>query len=300
MVHWFVFYTLEEWWSIALPLNAFALPISLHEGYAQFFSGERWGMNRGDRYLRTFALADSDRNTTARWRGGYMYADGFGFVKYLSEFYGEDKLIELLKERRRFGIFNFDKAFEKVFEGPYADIYREWTRYMRAWYYGDAFMHKLSLSDSFSRELSINAIEPFKTNVTISDFVIKIDQVIANVRISENQRYRSLIYGTLNIDSLRSNKFHINDFKVLENANNFIDFDICSNGRYAVWSRMSRHKHGRIAPKVFFRDVENKRNIILGEGSIPVVRDDGVMFFQRRDLEENTIMKYTHLSPPKR
>ena len=301
MVHWFIAYCFTDWTSLVFPSMNTPFPRNFHEGYAQFFSGEDWGFNRGDRYLRTFAFSSGIQKKNDRWSGGFLYAEGFALVKYLAEFYGEEKLIELLKYRKSRQLslsippstnnfYSFSKAFKAVYKKSFEDMYDEWERYIKAWYYGSAFTQKINQTDNFSLDLTLNAMHQFHAKLMVEDLVIKGDWVIANVKRSSNQKFQSLIYGKIDSDSLSMQKFQINNYHIIENAASFISFDLSSNHRYVVYSRYTHHQHGRIAPLVTFSDLEKKSIEQIGEGSFPVVRDDGTYFYQNMTSKENRVM----------
>jgi hypothetical protein len=119
---------------------------------------------------------------------------------------------------------------------------------------------------------------------------------MANVRISKNQGYRTLIHGQFNADSLRVNKFSIDDYTIISNSASFLDFDFSPNGDYIVFSRYGRHSSGRIAPSISFFNNISQRIYHLGEGSYPVVNDKGFIFYQKNDLTENAILVYDIIS----
>ena len=289
MVHWFVFYSLQDWLSPFLPVGQMSFPMNMHEGYAQFFSGEPWGLNRGDKYLRTYALADLEQGISSRWYGGFMYANGFAFVKYLAEFYGEDKLTELLQYRGDLKLYDFEKGFKKVYNKSYKELFAEWSKYIKTWYFGEAYLQKLNFTDSYSRELTVNSVVPFETNMQINDIVIKVDQVIASVKLSKNQGFQSLVQGVYDIDSLKVNKFYIKDYKVISNGSAFTDIDISSNGEFVVFSEYTRHKYGRIASSVRLKDSKGVRD--LGAGALPVVSNTGTVYYQKLSLSDNTVYR---------
>jgi len=296
MVHWFVNYSMRDWLSAILPITMATFPGELHEGYAQFFSGEPWGFNRGDRNLRTFAFTDASMDSNALWQGRYMYASGFSLVKYLAEFYPEENLTEILKYRTKgMSFFSFDEGFKKVYKKTFNEIHAEWVAYIRTYYYGDAYLQKVTSEDNLSKELSINAITPIKSaKITFSDVVFKGEHVLlTNAKLTPNQGYRSLIYGKFNPDSLATNTLHLNKHEVIENAGNFIDCDVSPNGNYIVFTRYARHKHGRLAPTVYLHNRTTKKQHRIGEGSYPVVDNNGNVYFQQNNLEENNIMRYT-------
>ena len=280
MVHWFVFYTIKDWLSTIMPITQLTFPGNLHEGYAMFFSGEPWGYNRGDRFLRTYSFAENNKETDWYWFGNFMYSSGFSFVKYVAEFYGEDSLVELLKYRGKSNLYDFDKAFKEVFNMPFSQVYDSWSRYIQTWYYGEAYVQKLNHSDTFSSELSINAVTQLEPTFQIKDFVIKEDNIVALVRLNKQQQYDSLIHGKIIIDSLAVNKFHIEEYRIIENSVYFNEMDISQNGKYVVYSRLARHDKGRVAPMITLYCAESRKKFRFGEGDFPTVNNEGDFYFQ--------------------
>jgi hypothetical protein len=298
IVHWFVFYALRDWMSNMIPLSELSFPANLHEGYAQFFSGEPWGLNRGDRYLRTFSFTEATDDMSGRWYGGYMYANGFALVKYLAEFYGEEKLIQLLKRRQnRLSLYNFEKSFSDVYGKPFSQMVDEWTSYIRAYYYGEHYLQKVFSSDRHSIDATINAITPLKSNFEIQDIVIKNDRFVASARISKNQRFQTLVAGTYVPDSLSVDAFHIKEHRIIATAPWFRNFDFSPDGSFVVYSRLTRHRHGRLAPSITLIDNRTNKTKNIGEGAFPVVTNDGSIYFQKNDLHGNYVMRYTPQTP---
>jgi len=285
MVHWFISYTIKEHTSF-IPIM---FPRSLNEGYAQFFSGEPWGLNRGDKFLRAFAFTSDVTEHDGHFEGGYLYASGFSLTKYLAEFYGEEKLIELLINGE-ISFFNFNKRFQKIFGKTFDEVQTEWATFIRTYYYGEAYLQKLLQDDKNSNELSINAITKLKSaDMSISELVIKNNTVLASAKLSENQGYQSLILGTFDPDSLSVDKFHLTSYKTIHEAYSFTDFDVSPNEQYVVFARYTRHKHGRYAPAVFLYNHKTGHTQNLGEGSFPVVDDYGNVYYQQNSLSQNEI-----------
>ena len=290
MVHWFVAYLLTDRLSLFLPISNVTFPLNMNEGYAQYFSGEEWGYNRGDRYLRTYSLTESQEFDSS-WAGGYLYANGFAFVKYLSEFYGEERLVNLLKYRGRWNLYQFEKNFQKIYQKSYQEMRQEWLVYIKTWYYGDVYQNKLNQSDFLSDDSTINSITNLATErVIISDLIMYDDKFIAKARLSKNQGFTSIIQGLCYLDSLQTNNFAIQNFQLIEKANYFIDIEMSSNGNYSVFSRLNRGPKGEIIQVITLRDNITKKKIIIGHGSLPVVRNDGIVFYQWNDLEDNFIL----------
>ncbi|MCL1827669.1 MAG: hypothetical protein FWG20_06450, partial [Candidatus Cloacimonetes bacterium] len=306
LVHWFIAEAISDWSSKILPISAIEFPRDINEGFAQYFSGEEWGLNRGDRYLRTYSFDSESDSFDYGWWGGHLYASGFAFTKYLSEFYGGDEnLVRLVNTKKNgpttisigtdgvnVGFYDFKKTFKKVYDREFNDVFDEWQRYIRVWYFGDAYTQKINHTDTMSKDLSINAITNLSLKIDrLNDIVIKDSLMIASVRLWENQRYSTLISGYFSPDSLVKDKLHIKDRKIIENASSYKEFDISPNGLYVVFSRYARHNKGRLAPTVVFYDTNTKKKVYLGEGSYPVVDNEGTVYYQLLTLTENNIFK---------
>lgn len=295
MVHWFLFYSIEDWLSNLIPISQISFPLNINEGYAQHFSGEDWGLNRGDRYLRTWAFAVNEKISYS-WYGGFLYGNGFAFVRYLSEFYGEDKLVELLKFRNNVNLYNFDDAFKKTFKKSFKEMQEEWIRYTKTFYYGEAYLQKVINHDNYSENLTVNSLKPLKSKYTPFDLTMNNDKVLMVTKLAKNQNYQSLIYGNLVVDSLKVDKFLLKDIQHIADAGRFNNISLSQNGRYATYTRYTRHRKGRLAPRVYLYDLYMDKHYNLEEGNFPVVNSLGNVFYQNLDLKANTVYKTTELS----
>ena len=135
MVHALIFENTKSWTNIFGP--SLDVPAEIHEGYAQFFALEPWGLMRGERWLENAALFSSWKT----WGitpddGPLLYAKGFSQIRYL---YAENpqKAAEfghLFKRRDFFGTFLFKKAFEESFGESYKDYTKRWRKAMEQYY----------------------------------------------------------------------------------------------------------------------------------------------------------------------
>lgn len=93
-----------------------AVPRDVAEGLAQFYAGEPWTVERGERYLHL--LVRSDFNATvgaSQDAGGALYARGFSMVKWLHGQYGEDGLRRLVTTTTADGRHtSFGRAFHDL------------------------------------------------------------------------------------------------------------------------------------------------------------------------------------------
>ena len=51
LVHALLYENTRSWWDRIIPLAGLSVPREIHEGMAQFYGGETWSVQRGDRYL---------------------------------------------------------------------------------------------------------------------------------------------------------------------------------------------------------------------------------------------------------
>ncbi len=121
---------------VSYPLPMFNIPGWLSEGVAQFQTPEtrydRWDSHR-DMILRQAVLNDSmltfDQMCLFNWTGReneMVYNHGFGLVTYLSATYGEDKVVDLLKEMSSSTAITFGIACHRVLGISPDTLYQQW------------------------------------------------------------------------------------------------------------------------------------------------------------------------------
>ncbi|HPY97312.1 MAG TPA: hypothetical protein PL063_08865 [Candidatus Cloacimonadota bacterium] len=285
--HWFVAQSLKDWMSPFLPLGALTFPTSLNEGFAQFFSGEPWGYNRGDRFLRRSIYSQSQKDPSGMFEGGLMYGAGFSMVRYLQIEYGEEKLMQMLQYRNQAKMYNFDKAFKKVYEKSFEEFTEEWRRYVYTYYYGQAFVQQ---GTDLNRDFSINALTEYKSNWRdFQNIILKEDKALFMARKSQTQRYYDLVLATVNADSLKKNNFHFKDETYIAKSGNFPSFSISENNEWVAYSTYTRADKGKIAPRVYLYSVLEKKKFTLSEGNLVQVDNAGGVYFQRLDRDSNKI-----------
>jgi len=288
--HWFVFQSIKDWMYPFLPLTAISFPTTLNEGYAQFFSGEPWGYNRGDRYLRSSVYSFKQKEPSRMFEGGLMYGAGFSMVRYLQSEYGEDKLMNLLKYRNKGKLYNFPEAFKKVYEKDFKEFTEEWRRHIYTYYYGQAFVQK---GKDFSPDQSINSLTEYKSNWRdFQDILLKDEKALFVARKSLSQGYYDLILAKVNSDSLKKKNFYFKDEVKIAKAGNFASIDLSKNHEWVAYSRYTRMKNGKIAPQVFLYSVSQNKSFDLAEGNLVQVDNAGGLYYQRLDRESNKILYY--------
>ena len=120
------------------------LPPWFTEGIAQYESSrhgaDSWDSHR-DMILRTLALSGKllswDHMQVFAGKGDdyeKTYNHGFSLVSYISERYGYEKILALLRESSKAHRFSFDRAIKNVLGIPAKQLYREWKQYLSVKY----------------------------------------------------------------------------------------------------------------------------------------------------------------------
>jgi hypothetical protein len=137
MVHALIFENAKGWVDSFFPLSALLIFVNLeiNEGMAQFYAGEKWGVERGDRYLN---LAVRDSATTANPfdidYGGLLYAKGFAKVKWLRQNLTDQQLGKIFSRKNNGIWFNFKKSFKAVTRRSYSDYEKEWKKAINVYF----------------------------------------------------------------------------------------------------------------------------------------------------------------------
>jgi hypothetical protein len=276
--HYFSFVAIRDWSSALAPITTGTFPRDFAEGYAQFFSGEPWGHNRGDTYLRR-AVLSGDPGIDSKYGdwGGLVYAQGFACVRYLETKYGEDKLIELLKYRNKAYLYNFNDAFNKVYGMSPNEFYKEWRRFINTYYFGDAY--KVGVGED---TLCIATQRTLKTSFgKIDRLIVQGDRMLFLGRSDERQGFQNLTLGTLNPDSLKTGKAIFEHRRLIVRAGGFTGISLSPDGRYVAWSRYLRGDYGSVWNAVFRFDTLSGHTERVGWGEDPVVTDNGVVYYHR-------------------
>ncbi len=288
--HWFLASASSDILTPFIPLSDLTFPRDINEGYAQFFSGEKWGYNRGDRYLRDAVYSDKPGYGFAN-DGGLMYAKGFAMVKYIKEFYGEDKLRDVLKWRTKQKMFDFKKAFKATFHKDYDAFLEEWRSYTYTYYYGMTYTQNSALKTD-----SLNSLAPNKINflnksyASINDISFSGNKYIASARKDKDQYYTQLLTGEFLPDSLAKNKFKTKKEKMIMRAGSFTNLDLSPNAQNAVFTRYIRFKHGSLAPCVYSYDLIKQKMQKIGKGNFPQITDAGWIVYHSYNLVYNRIV----------
>lgn len=293
--HWFVAASIEGWTTKLLP-GIPNVPRNLNEGYAQYFSGEPWGYNRGDRFLKASVLSQTTGIPSPEVDGHLMYADGFAKIRYLAAMHGEDKLIQLLKYRNSAKLFSFQDAFQKVYKRSYSDFEEEWRRYIHTYYYGEVYNAKSCPADT-SSAANINDFTSLSTGYyQFSNLDWKGDKLLFVARESASQRYFDLLLADVCADSLKSDKLKLDKPHSLFKTGRFTKISLSENGNWAAFAVYTRHKKGRLAPRIYRYDTSKHKLQMFSEGNYPEIDTTGGIYFQKLSTNSNEIL---YLNPDK-
>jgi len=129
MVHALIYDNAKGWLDALLPVSALATGLEIHEGMAQFYAGETWGVERGDRYLnlgiRNNSLAPTPWDSDY---GGLKYAKGFAKVKWLRQSISDRQLGRIFSRENGGMVFNFNRSFKKVTGRSFSEFEKEWKK----------------------------------------------------------------------------------------------------------------------------------------------------------------------------
>ena len=291
--HWFVAASIEGWLTPWVPMFP-NIPRNINEGYAQYFSGEPWGYNRGDRFLKASILSQETKVPSPEVEGHLMYADGFSKVRYLAAKYGEEKLIELLKYRNDGKLFAFGAAFKEVYKQSYSEFEEEWRRHVYTYYYGEVYKAKSCPADTSSAG-NINDFTALATDYyQFNNLDWKNDKLLFVARKSANQGYYDLLLAEVAADSLKSDKLKLNKARSIFKTGRFTKISLSENGNWAAFAVYTRHQKGRLAPRIYQYDTQNHKLQSFSEGNYPEIDGEGGIYYQKLSANSNDIF---YLSP---
>ena len=136
LVHALLFENTRGWWDRILLLAGTSVPREIQEGMAQFYGGETWSVQRGDRYLN---LLVRSRQTSAALSGldagPGEYARGFAGIKWLQPSIGDREMGRIFSpDGRGWRRFSFGRRFKEVTGLAYGDVQKEWRQAVDVYY----------------------------------------------------------------------------------------------------------------------------------------------------------------------
>lgn len=127
---------------VSYPISGVGVPAWFAEGTAQYqrqqLGYDYWDAHR-DMILRMRTLGDELLSwedmgqfaSVTTYKAESIYNQGFGFVRYIADKYGEDKLKEASQNLGDFSRFSSEGAFEKATGKAGDDLYDEWKAYLK-------------------------------------------------------------------------------------------------------------------------------------------------------------------------
>ena len=291
MSHHFVFHSIRSWIDMFMPVTALSFPSDFNEGYAMFLSGEKWGFGRSDASLRKAVYSNK---MSYKYRDGFHYTTGFSMVRYLYEFHGIEKLQELLKYRNELKIYDFKKAFKKVYGKSFKDFKEEWRRYIYTYYYGTGYELKQLANSDTSLDMTFRSLQsvPVEGWNNVENLVMNDSMAVILGKKSEKQYYKNIVLGRYNPDTLATDTLEFEEIISIKELPNAFYLDISSNSRYVRYFRNIRFENGiiRIAKSIFYSKKKKNKKIVQGE--MPQVANNGDVFYQILIKGKNYIKKY--------
>jgi len=114
-----------------------AVPRDLAEGLAQFYAGEPWTAERGERYLNLLVRSDHASSIDATPEaGGVLYARGFSMIKWLHARHGDEGLRRLVTTTTADGRdTSFGRAFRDLTGMSLRQARKAWRSEVDAFYH---------------------------------------------------------------------------------------------------------------------------------------------------------------------
>jgi len=163
------------------------IPLWFHEGLAEYFS-LGWDIE-ADNTMRNLVIEGTlDKNILSNSGSFLMYKAGENFAVYLSQKYGEDKLVKMIKEIAK---TDMKKATKKIYSKSLKELKKEWSQEQKRWYWKDVDNYSLmeigkQLTEHFEDLTSINinpALSPNDSLVAyFSDRYEYISLIIKNIK----------------------------------------------------------------------------------------------------------------------
>lgn len=272
MVHALIFENTRSRWDLFFPFSVLQTSayLDFNEGMAQFYAGEEWGLERGDRYLN-LGIRNSDLSAfpTQNDFGGLTYARGFAMVKWLRRELEDKKIGDIFRLKKKWSVFKFASSFKKAAGKSYEDFTARWRRDMNVY-----FNWREAVSE--------------RTEDT-GEVLEGVDCKFVSV-IKESPDGRMLAWT--GIDRVRDRRLFFMEkeskkTKVLAKNGLLENFSFSPDGRTIVFARRHYGKHGSIISDLFRVDLESGNEIALTrdfrcfepgfahDGRVVFIRNDG-------------------------
>ncbi len=162
-------------------------PRWLFEGLAQYFA-EDWNAYRGDLYLQNALLAGrltynalDDLND-----GRLLYAAANGYIRWLATTYGDSSLIRLLSYNENRWYYDFDEAFQSVFNKTPETLFSSFVRQM--------VLHYGSKLAAFPEDKTLRQLPGFGyKDFQMLPLSVKDSTWLIVSQVDKNQRYKTAL-----------------------------------------------------------------------------------------------------------
>ena len=272
MVHALVFENSKTWLNLFFPpLYNFSISLDIHEGMAQYYAGEEWGLERGDKYIslgiRNDNLYTDDSDIDY---GGLEYAKGFSKIRWLSQTVEDKKIGKIFSYRTKLGLFSFKEGFKKATGQSYSDFTEEWEKAMNVYY---------NWREGLSEQTE-------KIGKNLKNIRCKYLSVIKSS--PDKKAYAFTGIKTLNTHSQKLYYYdkNKNKLKVLAEKGIKPNFSFNSDGNKIVFSRYHYGKHGSIVSDLYIIDLKTGKQTQVTKSSRayePVFTNNNEIIFLKND-----------------
>lgn len=272
MVHALIFENTRSHWDFFFPFSA-VQTLTYHdfnEGMAQFYAGEEWGLERGDRYLN-LGIRNSDLSVFPGQNdfGRLTYAQGFAKVKWLRRELEDKKIGEIFHLKKKWSLYSFNSNFKKTTGRSYEDFTSIWRRAMNVY-----FNWREAVSERTE-----------ETGELLKGIICEHVSVI-----KESPDGRMLAWT--GFDRIHDRRLFLLDkeskkTRVLAKNGILENFSFSPDSRMIAFARRHYGKHGSVISDLFRVDLETGKEIALtgdfrcfepgfvSDGSIVFIRNDG-------------------------
>lgn len=272
MVHALIFENTKGWLQFLFPQTfLFQVPPEIHEGLAQFYGGEVWGVKRGDQYLSLGIKNDQSEVTpTDIDFGPLYYAEGFSKIRWLRQSLDDQRIGNMFTKRNHLGLFSFGWAFKKCTGQTYSEFSEKWRKAMNVYY---------NWKEGLAEDTD-------KIGEKIKDIPVS---WISVIKVSPDQTG----YAFTGMESRRSfdQKLFYFDKKtkktrVLARMNIKDNFSFSPRGDQIAFSRLHYGRHGSILSDIYRVDIKSGKQIQVTRNLRalePVFIDDQQLIFIKNE-----------------
>ncbi len=271
MVHALVMEKTRDWTSNILPISPGGVPGEVHEGMAQLYSGEPWGVMRGDSFM-TLAVRDdnfSDSNDRID-NGGLLYGKGFSRIRLLKQRYSDKEIAQIFEYRNSFGAFSFEGGFKHVTGESYGDFCDDWLKDMNVYY-----NWREGLSERTSSVGTVRSELTDRYTFFIKELINTQGYVYTAIRDMDEPAKALYIFNAVTKKSTM-----IAESGILDN------FSIDPAGKKIVFSRLHYGEHASIVPDIYEYEIATGNETQLTESlraSEPLFITDEILVFTKND-----------------